>query len=94
MVQIRFHANTFDASACVLSRFSCDQLFVILWSVVHQAPLSIEFCRQKYWSGLPCPPLGDLPEPGIKPASLTSPALAGGFLTTSTTWETLDASKT
>ena len=52
-----------------------------------QAPLSMAFSRQEYWSGLPCPSLGDLPDPGIKPTSLTSPALAGGFFTTSTTWE-------
>ena len=45
------------------------------------------FSRQEYWSGLPCPPPGDLPDPGIEPASLTSPALARGFFTTSTTWE-------
>jgi len=43
------------------------------------------FSRQEYWSGLPCPPLGDLPDPGIEPLSLMSPALAGGFFTTS--WE-------
>ena len=43
--------------------------------------------RQEYWSGLPCPPPGDLPDPGIEPTSLTSLALAGGFLTTSITWE-------
>ena len=42
---------------------------------------------QEHWSGLPCPPPGDLLDPGIEPASLTSPALAGGFFTTSTTWE-------
>ena len=53
------------------------------------APLSVEFSRQEYWSELPCPPTGDLPEPGIKSASFTSPTLAGGFLTTSATWETL-----
>ena len=52
-----------------------------------QAPLSMEFSRQEYWSGLPCPPPGDLPDPGIEPMSLMSPALAGRFLTTSTTWE-------
>ena len=46
------------------------------------------FSRQEHWSGLPCPPPGDLPYPGIKPPSLTSPALAGGFFTTSATWET------
>ena len=45
------------------------------------------FSRQEYWSGLPCPPRGDLPDPGIKPVSLMSPALAGGFFTTSATWE-------
>ena len=45
------------------------------------------FSRQKYGSGLPCPPPGDIPDPGIEPTSLMSPALAGGFFTTSTTWE-------
>ena len=50
-----------------------------LWTVACQAPLSMEFSRQEYWNGLPCPPPGDLPDPGIKPVSLTSPALAGGF---------------
>jgi len=45
------------------------------------------FSRQEYCSGLPCPPPGDLPYPGIEPASLTSPALARGFFTTSATWE-------
>ena len=45
------------------------------------------FSRQEYWSGLPCPPPGDLPDPGIKPESLTSPALAGGFFTISATGE-------
>ena len=61
-----------------------------LWprSCSPQAPLSTGFSRQEYWSGLPCPSPGDLPDPGIKPASLTSPALAGGFFTTGATWET------
>ena len=45
------------------------------------------FSRQEYWSGLPCPPPGDLPNPGMEPTSLTSPTLAGGFFTTGTTWE-------
>ena len=45
------------------------------------------FLSQGYWSGLPCSPPGDLPDPGIKPTSLISPALVGGFFTTSTTWE-------
>ena len=48
------------------------------------------FSRQECWSGLPCPPPGDLPNPGIAPMSLASPGLAGGFLTTGATWEALD----
>ena len=69
----------------MLNCFSHVWLFATLWSVAHQVPLSMEFSRQEYWSGLPCPPL-DLPNPGIKP-SLPSPALAGEFFTTSTTCE-------
>ena len=72
--------------ACLLSHFSHVQLFVILWTVALQAPLSMGFFRQDYWSSLPCPPPGDLPDPGIKPMSLASPALAGEFFTTSTDW--------
>ena len=60
-------------------------LFVIPWTVAHQAPLSMGFPRQEYWSELPFPPPGDLPDPGIKPMSLASPALAGRFFTTSAT---------
>jgi len=45
------------------------------------------FSRQEYWGGLPCPPPGNLPYPGIKPVPLKSPSLAGGLFTTSTTWE-------
>ena len=52
---------------CALSHFSCDQLSVTLWTVAHQGPLSMGFSRQEYWSGLPCPPPGDFPNPGIKP---------------------------
>ena len=73
--------------ACVLSHFSCVRLFVTLWSIDSQAPLSMGFSRHEYWSGLSCPPPGDLPIPGIEPASLISPALAGGFFTTSATRE-------
>ena len=58
-------------------------LFVTLWTVARQAPLSMGFPRQEYWSGLLCPPLGDLPDPEMEPMSLTSPALAGGFFTSS-----------
>ena len=74
-------------SASVLSCFSHVWLFVTLWTVARQAPLSIGFSRQEYWSGLLCPPPGDLSDPGIGSASLRSPALAGRFFTTSTTWE-------
>ena len=64
------------------------------WSVTHQAPLSMGFSRQEHWSGLPFPPPGALPDPGIEPMSLMSPSLAGGFFTTSATWEArMDAVK-
>ena len=55
--------------------------------VAHQALLSMGFSRQGYWSGLACPPPGSLPDLGIQPMSFMSPALAGGFFTTSATWE-------
>ena len=72
--------------ACVHAKLlqSCLTL-VTLWTVACQAPLSLGFSRQEYWSGLPCPPAGDLPDPGIKPASPMSPAVAGSFFTTSST---------
>ena len=58
-----------------------------LWAVACQTPLPMGFSRPEYWSGLPCPPLRDLPNPEIEPASLTSPALVGEFFTISATWE-------
>ena len=58
------------------------QLFLTLWTVAYQAPLSIEFSRQEYWSGLPFPLPEDLSDPGIKPASPMSPALAVEVFTT------------
>ena len=58
-----------------------------LWTVSHQAPLSKGFSRQEYWSGLPCPPPGDLPDPGVELFSLVSSALVGWFSTISATWE-------
>ena len=64
-------------------------LFVTPWTVAHEAPLPMRFLKQEYWSGLPFPPPGHLPDPGIEPASLASPALAGGFFTTSATWKYL-----
>ena len=71
----------------MLNRFIRVQIFATLWTIVRQAPLSIGFSRQEYWRGLPRPPPGDLPDPGIESTSLVSPALAGGFVTTSATWE-------
>ena len=77
-----------------VKKYTCHashvQLFVIPWPVARQAPLSMGFSRQEYWIGLPCPPPGDLPDPGIELASLMSPTLSGGFFTTSATWEALD----
>ena len=64
------------------SHFSHVRLFATPWPVAHQAPLSMGFSRQGYWSGVPYPPPGDLPDPGIRPASPASPALAVGFRTT------------
>ena len=61
-------------------------LFVTSRIVAHEAPLSMGFSRQEYRSGMPCPQPEDLPHPGIKRTSLTSPALAGGFFTTCATW--------
>ena len=63
------------------------QLYVIPWTVAPQTPLSMEFSRQEYWSRLPFSTPGDLPDPGPKPRSPVSPALADRFFTTSTTWE-------
>ena len=71
----------------MLGHFSHVQLFGTLWNIVLQAPMSIGFSRQEYWRGMPCPPPGNLPNPGIKLTPLTSPALAGRFLTTSKTWD-------
>ena len=57
---------------------------VTLWTVARQAPLSMGFPRQAYWNGLPCPPRGDLPNPGIEPPS---PAMVGRIFATSATWK-------
>ena len=65
----------------VLSHFSRVQLFATLWTVACQAPLSLGFFRPEYWSGLPCPSSGDLPNPGFESMSPVYPALAGGFFT-------------
>ena len=67
--------------ACSVTKL-CPTLCDSMDSRAHQAPLSMDFSRQEYWNGLPCPPPGDLPKPGIEPTSLTSSALAGGFFAT------------
>ena len=67
----------------MLSHFSGVWLFVTLWTVARLAPpLSMKFSRQEYWGGLPCPPPGNFPNPGIEAASLASPTLADRFFTT------------
>ena len=65
---------------CVLSCFSHVQLLGTLWSIACQAPLSMGFSRQEHWCGLPFPPPEDLPDPGTRPAFLTSPELVAGAL--------------
>ena len=82
MSTLRLRKQNMRVHVCTLSRFSCVRLFVTPWTVARQAPLSVAFSRQEDWSGLPCPPPGDLPDPGIKPTCLVSEALAGRFLTT------------
>ena len=72
---------------CILGCFRHVRVSVTLSTVTRQAPLSVGFSRQEYWSGLPCPPPGNLPNPGIELASRISPALAERFYTASATWE-------
>ena len=87
-------SHSYSVLSCILRNilwvpphFSCVWLFVTLWTVARQTPLCMGFSRQEYRSGLPCLPPGDLPNPGVKPMSLTSPTLAGRFFTTIATWE-------
>ena len=79
-VKIGLLRKVMRACVCAKSLQPCPTLCDAL-----DCPLSMGFSRQEYWSGSPCPPPGDLPNPGIEPGSLMSPALAGGFFTTSTT---------
>ena len=81
---------TMCVCVCSLSCFSHVQLGGTLWTVALQNPLSMGFSMKEYWSELPCSSREDLPDPGIEPTSLTSPAWAGRFFTTSTTWEAHD----
>ena len=82
----RQNAET-DRKTEVFVAQSCPTLCNSMDDSPPQAPLSMGFSRQKHWSGLPSPFLGELPDPGIEPVSPASPALAGGFFTTGTTWE-------
>ena len=77
--------NEYLSCVCVLlTCFSHVRLSVTPWTVAHQAALPMGFSRQEYWSGLPCPSPGNLPDPGIKPLSQAFPALTSGIFTTST----------
>ena len=78
---------------CMLSSFSRVQLFATLWTIAHQAPLSLGYPRQEYLGGLSCPPPGDLSNPGIEITSHEPPALAGGFFTSSAAWEAPHSSR-
>ena len=80
---IKLQAQITAVCGHVLNSFSHIRLFVTLWVVARQAPLSMGFSRQDYWSGLLRPPPGDLPDPGIKQASPASPALQADFLSLS-----------
>ena len=87
IISVLFHSFIFSFSRYldeVMHRhvLSCVQLFETPWTVACPAPLSMEFSRQDYWSRLPFPTPGYLPYPGNKPASLSSPAVAGRFFTT------------
>ena len=82
--KIIFFRQIMNMSAQLLTHVKC---LVTPWTVAHQSPLSMEFSRQEYWSRLPFPSPGDLPNPGIEPLSL---ALTGGFFTTSATREAPD----
>ena len=73
--------------ACMLCYVSRVQFCVSIWTIACQAPLPMGLFQQERWSGLPCPPAGDLRYPRMEHASLTCPVLAGGFITTSATWE-------
>ena len=73
-------------SMCVCAQLlSHVQLFAVPWTIAHQAPVSMEVSRQVYWSGLPLPIPGHLPDPGIESVSLASPAFTGKFFITSAT---------
>ena len=76
-IQVTLLVSVLCMHVCVLSLFRSVHLLVTPWTVARPAPLYMGFSRQEHWSGLPCPPPGDLPDSGITPASLRSPVLAG-----------------
>ena len=91
---VRFNSLKYDLISGELNKYFATNSFNSLdsgtiWTEAHQAPLSVGFHRQEYWRGLPWPPSGDLPDPGIELVSPVTAALAGGFFTTSTNWEDL-----
>ena len=81
------YGSVYLSITCMLSHFSRVWLLVTLWTIAHQTPLSKGFSKQEDWSGLPHPPPEDLPNPGTELVSPISPALAGGFFTTSLSQE-------
>ena len=82
------HSTEVKKYVCVVcAALLHSRLFAILWTGARQAPLSMGFSRQEYWSGWPHPSPGDLPDPGTDPLSLKSPALTSGFFTIGATWE-------
>ena len=82
LIYIPTHRHTYSYKVKHAQFLHCVWLFVTLWTIVHKAPLSMGFSKQEYWSGLPFPPSGDLPDPGIESVSPMFPALAGRFFTT------------
>ena len=85
MKEILEIVRLFNLSLSYDQLFRHVQLFVSPWIIAANSSLSTEFSREEYWSGLSFPPLGDLPNPGVKPASLASPILAHSFFNKSST---------
>ena len=89
-IHLKHHGYSTQSHSALLSHetsLTAPRLFATPQTVARQAPLSMGFSRQEYWGGLPCPPPGGLPDPGIEPVSLVSSALAGRFFTNGATWE-------
>ena len=81
-IEFKVQKSTHTSTCAGMYMFSHVQLFATPWTAAHQAPLSMGFSRQEYWRGLPFPPPRVFPNPGIKPKSLASPALAGRIFIT------------